>query len=241
MRSLNRIALLIICLLLITLTILAQYQPNRVKPSLRSTLLLDVPAKGTENYILAQQPLYVGIPRNEFEFSAASQLNSQWCWAASIQMVLNYYGVSITQPQIVARTYGTDPYGRLPNWGGSFQAITANLNNWNVDNNGDPYIVRASVSAGAPTPVYLLRELEAKHPVIIGYASGPASAHAVVITAASYMPSPNGPIIQSLIVRDPWPSEINVQNHGRVEYPGASLAQYIQAHWYIRVQKSKRR
>jgi hypothetical protein len=236
MRNFSRIALLTICSLLITFTVPAQYQPDGLRAPLGSTLRPDAlaaHAKGKTNHIAAHQLQYIGIPRDEFEFYAASQRNSQWCWAASIQMVLNYYGISIEQEQIVARTYGTDPYGRLPNWGGSFEDITSNLNNWSIDNNGDPYIVKASVLAGAPTPVHLLDELEKKHPVIIAYASSPASGHAVVITAASYTPSPYGPIIQSLIVRDP------LQTGGRAEYPGASLAQYIQSHWYIRVEKGR--
>lgn len=183
-----------------------------------------------------QQPQYVGIPSAQMNFVAAAQRNSQWCWAASIQMVLNYYGVSISQEQIVARTYGTDPYGNLPNWAGSFEAITANLNNWNFDNFGRRYIVMASLNWGAPTPAVLLQELGQGRPVIVGYKSGQNSGHAIVITAASFTQSPNGPIIQSIVTRDPWPSPQNIQTSGRVEYPGAQIASLMQAYWYIRVQ-----
>lgn len=151
-------------------------------------------------------------------------------------MVLNYYGVNINQEQIVARTYGSDPYGNLPNWAGSFQAITANLNNWNVDNSGNSYNVMASVNWGAPTPAILLNELSQGRPVIVGYSSGQNSGHAVVITAASYTQSNNGPVIQTVIVRDPWPSPQNIQTAGRVEYSGAQYASVMQAYWYIRVQ-----
>lgn len=182
-----------------------------------------------------QQAQYVGIPSAQMNFYAAAQNNSQWCWAASIQMVLNYYGVNIQQEQIVARTYGRDPYGRLPNWTGSFGVITANLNNWNVDNRGRNYGVRASVNRGAPTPTILIRELSQGRPVIVGYRSGPNSGHAVVITAVSYTSSPRGPVIQSVVVRDPWPSARNRRNNGRVEYRGAEFAAKMQAYWYIRV------
>jgi hypothetical protein len=179
---------------------------------------------------------YVGIPSNIMNYFVADQKNSNWCWAASIQMVLNYYGVSITQPQIVARTYGLNPNGPLPNWTGSFSAITANLNNWNVDNLGKPYTVAASLNWGAPTPAVLLQELSQGRPVIVGYKSGPNSGHAVVITAANYDMSPMGPIIQSVVARDPWPSPQNIANNGRVEYPGIQIASLMQAYWYIRVQ-----
>jgi len=178
---------------------------------------------------------YVGIPSAQFNYFSASQQMPQWCWAASIQMVLNYYGVSITQPQIVARTYGVDPFGNLPNWSGNFQAITANLNNWNFDNMGSQYSVSSSVYPGAPRPDVLVNELSNGHPIMIGYKSGPNSGHAVVITAVDFTPTPQGIRINSIVVRDPWPSPQNTASLGRVEYPGAILANKIQAHWYIRV------
>lgn len=184
----------------------------------------------------AQIPVYTGIRTENFNFFASSQRNSNWCWAASIQMIFNYYGVSISQEQIVARSYGTDPYGNLPNWTGSTQLITANLNNWNIDNQGRAYAVNASMFPGPPSPAYLVRELDTGRPVLVGYVSGPGTGHAVVITACSYVPTPQGPIIQTLVVRDPWPSPQNVANLGRVEYPGSVLAQRIMAHWYVRVQ-----
>jgi hypothetical protein len=184
----------------------------------------------------AQNAVYVGIPTTKFNFYTAAQNNSNWCWAACLQMIFNYYGVNISQEQIVARTYGVDPNGQLPNWTGSLPVITANLNNWNIDNSGRMYAVAASLNWGAPTPVFLIQELLAQRPVMIGYQSGPNAGHAVVITACSYIQTNAGPIIQTIVVRDPWPSEANIATSGRVEYPGVNLANLIQAHWYIRVQ-----
>lgn len=181
------------------------------------------------------QVTYVGIPSNNFNFFVSDQHNSNWCWAASLQMIFNYYGVNITQEQIVSRSYGSDPYGNLPNWAGSFQIITANLNNWNVDNSGNQYGVSSMLYWGAPSPAYLVQELTAQRPVLIGYNTG-NSGHAVVLTACSYIQTPNGPYIQSLVVRDPWPSQQNINNLGRVEYPAQNFANTIQAHWYVQIQ-----
>lgn len=191
---------------------------------------------GMGQQVFGQQLTYVGISRDKFNYFSSSQRNSNWCWAASLQMVFNYYGVSITQEQIVARSYGTDQTGSLPNWAGSFPVITANLNNWNADNKGREYVVAASLNWGAPTPAYLIQELTAQHPVLIGYQSGPGTGHAVVITACSYIQTANGPIVESIIVRDPWPSKEIIATKGRIEYTGINLANLIQAHWYIRVQ-----
>jgi len=132
-------------------------------------------------------------------------------------MVLNGYGVNITQGQIVQRTYGTDDYDNLPNWPRTFQAIHNKLNNWSFDNNGRPYRVSAAIGMGAPTPSILVNELLAGKPLIVGYKSSSNSGHAVVVTAVSYYGTPNNPNIQSIVVRDPWPSEINIRNSGRVE------------------------
>ena len=181
------------------------------------------------------QARYVGIPRAEMEYFASAQRASQWCWAASIQMILNHAKVDITQEQIVRRTYGVDPAGRLPDWTGDFRAITANLNNWSIDNRGKKYVVRAIVGIGPPAPTVLLEELSNGRAVMIGYATGPDSGHAAIVTGASYIPTPQGPAIQSLILRDPFPTRKNIRNGGRVEVPGADLAASIRHHWIIRV------
>ena len=180
----------------------------------------------------------VGIPSGEMDFVAAAQHNSQWCWAAAIQMVLGYHGVAITQQQIVARTYGMDWWGNLPDWAGSIEAITANLNNWSIDNYGQQYAVGAILNWGAPPPNVLIDELSNRRPVIIGHRSGPNSARAVVVTAATFSHTPYGVRIHSIVVRDPWPSPANVYNRGRVVYDGASLASAITAHWFISVARS---
>lgn len=177
----------------------------------------------------------VGIPSGEMDFVAAAQQSSQWCWAAAIQMVLGYHGVAITQQQIVARTYGMDWWGNLPDWAGSIEAITANLNNWSIDNYGQQYAVAATLNWGAPPPNVLINELWNRRPMIIGYRSGPNSGHAVVVTAATYSNTVYGTMIRSIVVRDPWPSPANIYARGRIEYDGPSLAQSVTAHWFISV------
>lgn len=188
------------------------------------------------SFSISAQVLKVATVNSEsFNYVYAEQENTNWCWAASIQMIFNYYGVDISQEQIVKRSYGSDPNGKLPNWAGSLEIITANLNNWNMDNQGRVYVVQSTLYYGAPTPYYLVQELTAGRPMLIGYMSGPTSGHAVVLTAVTYYETMNGPYIQSIVVRDPWPNKENKRNKGRVEYPALNLAQVINAHWYIRI------
>lgn len=181
------------------------------------------------------QAEYVGIPSAQMNYAAAAQHSSQWCWAAAIQMVLNYYGVNISQEQIVARTYGVDLYGSVPNWPGRLDVITTNLNSWSRDDVGRTYAVISTLNWGAPTPTVLVQELSQGRPVIVSYRSGPNTAHAVVITGANFISSPLGPAIQSVVVRDPWPSQGNTASRGRIEYTGAQIASLMQAYWYVRV------
>lgn len=182
-----------------------------------------------------QQKEYVGLASERFNYVASSQEQSQWCWAASIQMVLNYYGIAIQQSEIVARTYGTDYFGNLPNWSGSFEVITANLNYTGQDDSGQAYQVQSVVYYGAPDAQTLIEELSQQHPVIVGYQTGSSTGHAVVVTAVSYTETDSGPAIQSVVVRDPWPSAQNSQTYGRQEYPAPAFMRAVQAHWYVRV------
>lgn len=183
---------------------------------------------------LAQKIYYVGIPGAKLNYVVANQEKTQWCWAASIQMVLNYYHVNITQRQIVERTYGKNRHGELPDWAANMQTIHSNLNNWSVDNNGKTYIVNAQFGAGAPEPFFLIQELSSHRPVIIGYESD-FGGHAVVVTALSYYKTPMGPVIRSIIVRDPLPANCEQGKKGRIEYEASSLVDRIIGHWFIRV------
>ncbi len=179
---------------------------------------------------------YAGLSSKKMNYTASVQNNTQWCWAASIQMVLRYYGVYVTQEQIVARTFGTKRNGQLPNLTASPEVITANLNKWGVDNRGQKYRVQAFWGQNAPAPNVLLKEMKANRPVIIGY-EGPQGGHAVVVTAVGYQDTRSGTAIEEIIVRDPWPSRRNRRRRGRVVYDGIDLANRIGDYWIIRVYK----
>lgn len=151
-------------------------------------------------------------------------------------MVLRYYGVYVTQEQIVERTFGVKRNGRLPNLTASPEIITANLNKWGVDNRGQRYRVQAVWGQNAPAPNVLLKEMKANRPLIIGY-EGEQGGHAVVVTAVGYTDSRRGPAIEEIVVRDPWPSKRNRRRKGRIVYDGLDLANRIGDYWIIRVYK----
>src|SRR4051812_45564163 len=58
------------------------------------------------NWAHAQKTTTVGIPTASFNFASAAQLRTEWCWAASVQMILNWYNIPVKQSDVVGRIYG---------------------------------------------------------------------------------------------------------------------------------------
>ena len=50
----------------------------------------------------------VACVNDYMEYCHHRQYKDNWCWAACVQMVLDYYGIDVTQPRIVERAYGDD-------------------------------------------------------------------------------------------------------------------------------------
>jgi len=154
------------------------------------------------------------------EFSVSENFNFQetpvWCWAASIEMCLDYYGFDVSQPEIVARTFG----GAIPAAGNWIQ-ITQNLNYVGQDAKGKNVLVSASVYWGSPSSEVIVNHLKNNNPIIMAF-HNPSTfiGHAVVITGVEYSVINGRVKIHNVTVRDPFPySPAHVANGGRVTYP----------------------
>lgn len=142
------------------------------------------------------------------------QRRTNWCWAASAQMVLNFHNIAVTQEQIVARIFG----GALPNVTAKKEFILASLNGWGVDSSGRrKSIVATDLSDLSIRDLVfeLISSLKINKPVIVGgYLSDKPTGHIYVLTGVEYyFPKKNSPefnngdpIIKRVILRDPWPS-----------------------------------
>ncbi len=181
----------------------------------------------------AQNIHFVGIPNKEFDYDAAAQENVQWCWAASIQMILNYYGLKVNQDEVVEKSYPRDENGKLPNWPATYDLITDNLNNWVINYDGTVHHIHAEMGEGAPSPASLVEELSNGRPVILAFETGHHSTHAIVVTGAMYKESDLGPLVRNILARDPWPDAHNVQSVGLNQYPAKSLAELVRAYWFV--------
>jgi hypothetical protein len=174
------------------------------------------------------QPQYVGPPKGVVDKIAAAQQKSMWCWAATIQTVLRYFGVTISQEQVVARIYG----GAL-NEPASDAAISASLNGWAFNCHGRKVVIRSRVATGPPSLNVLMNEVARGRPILVTVnPAGSSIGHAVILTAATHIDG----CVTSLVYRDPWPSPENCANAGRVEVSGAAATQFlssIQSHWLI--------
>lgn len=186
-------------------------------------------------FALVQAQTYVGIPKDKFDYVAATQHNDHWCWAATIEMMMHYYNIPVSQEEIVKRTFGTDRYGDLPDFPASHEVMTENLNTAEVDAEGKLKQVYASHYTGAPEVFYLIDQLTQYKPVVISYETGENTEHAVIITGISYEVTAYGPRIESIIVRDPWPSEERLKVNGRVEYDAADFYNRITAYWDVNI------
>lgn len=136
------------------------------------------------------------------ESAFMSQLQSEWCWAASISMVLSYYQHPVSQARIVADVYGAPE--NIPAFSGF--TIARELNRCWMDDLGVPF--QSTVTAAydtqaginAITNQQIIAELDRGHPLVIG-----ARTHAMVLTAIEYYQTPLGPNIVAAGVFDPWP------------------------------------
>lgn len=139
-----------------------------------------------------------------------------WCWAASSQMVLNYYNIVVSQEMIVQSLWG-----QIIDRPAQDYEVTIELNSWIMPYGGQVNFIR-----GIPDLSILRNQIERNNPVIIGYKTG-SGRHAVVITGIESQGN-----ITYIIVRDPWPSQENINRNGRLIYP-LNFLYNIDACWYI--------
>lgn len=175
----------------------------------------------------------VGIPDNQF--FAHAQEKTNWCWAASVQMILEYYKIYKTQNEIVERTFGKGYNGEVPNLGGSIQTISSNLNKWDVDYLDRPSEVKSVFYSHPPNSEELIEFLSNKQPIYLSYKSGLSTNHAIVITGCNYTQDANNRKVTEITVRDPWPSPENVRSDGLIVYDYDDFFPLMNYFWIVSV------
>lgn len=126
--------------------------------------------------------------------AVGSQHMSQWCWAASIEMIFRFYGYVVPQADIVRIAWGSPV-----NMPGSLEQILRSLNLVWIDANGRQFRVE-SLPYG-PNPMPAILDLQRNWPLIIGTVR-----HAMVLTSLVYdVDNFDRVAVRAARVRDPWP------------------------------------
>ncbi len=173
----------------------------------------------------------VGLSSDSVNPVYAEQKQSEWCWAACIQMIANLYGADLTQDEVVARSYGPNV-----NRAGSLEVITASLNGSGTTRSGRAYSITSTMLDQRDAPGGAGRGTRLRATPSCWRADAGGSGHAVVCTAVSYDgPASNPTVIASLTVRDPWPSRENRNSTGRRVVSGADLGPRIMEGWVIHI------
>jgi hypothetical protein len=157
-----------------------------------------------------------GIPTLSFYQVAlwGQQRCPEWCWAASCQMVLNYYGLPVSQEQIVERIYGQlicDP--------ANDQQILQALSGWAPNYSGGTSTVYSEDGLGSISD--LVTNLAYYKPLIVAMNNPDGSGHAMVLTGIRYSVDQFNNIIPiSVVLRDPWPLNQSRQEWSWDEFNG---------------------
>ncbi len=186
------------------------------------------------------QLVYSGIEREYITPIYSEQQNPEWCWAANVQLVLNYYGARVSQEDIIKRSFGVhNPYDNLPKWDKEFKNITSRLNGWVIHYNKDRYFFHIKLVYGSPSPELLLKELKNSSPVIFADSINADSVRPIVITAVGFLPGYYGPVIKELMVRDVMPNNPDNSKNQINKWKISDVSKNISAYWLINVSKEK--
>jgi hypothetical protein len=135
------------------------------------------------------------------------QLRPHWCWAACIQTIFAVHGLDVAQDAIVHKVFGND----IDRSANAPQIMSAINGEWTAVN-GSKFQASGMVlwnhvvSFERPNALQLAAdELGKGNPLIFA-----TEGHSMVLTAMTYREDTGGKvIIDSLTVRDPWPTAPN--------------------------------
>jgi len=148
---------------------------------------------GNNNYSL-------GLPSDQFKDVYANQRKSNWCWAACVQMVMNYQGIKIEQEEIVMKTFGSlvDQPAYVPDM---IKAITG----WAPSVDGHKNFIFCD-NLNSLSFKELYESLNRGKPFIVGLRNlSDGVGHAYVLTAVTFKMKGVERVPDKVILRNPWP------------------------------------
>lgn len=156
--------------------------------------------RGGEIFRIGDSDIYwAAVKTAYFKEYVARQEEDCWCWAACVQMVLNYQGVDVDQEDLVRRAKGA-----RVNQAGTAYDIQRAADGWRAGS----HVIAAKIdNPYSITPQDFIKDLIDKYPLIIGLQMpGQSVGHAYVLTGISFRHAGNTYHPVEVILRNPWPS-----------------------------------
>lgn len=142
------------------------------------------------------------------------QRTAVWCWAACMQMCLNYLGVDYTQEKIVGINLGA-----VMAKAEDAVQVTKGMNFVTQSEGKQSVIVSASIYQTSPFAEVIVNHLKQKKPIILAYDDHDTFfGHCVLLTGVKYVVVDGRVRITRLELRDPYAySDQHVQAGGKIE------------------------
>lgn len=175
-------------------------------------------------FAVGTKTVTVGIPTSQFNFVATAQLHNEWCWAASVQMVLNWYRIPVKQSDVVNRIYH-----KPVDEAASEDAIAVALSGTAYDRGGRKVFLHSERHHGLPPTSVLLNEMSGRRPMLITIHSTRTMLHAVVLTSVEYEQTQQGTQILAITYRDPNPTFRGRRAAGSIRVAGPDLAHFLRS------------
>lgn len=175
------------------------------------------------------------VPRADFESVAApdgggKQRESNWCWAACVQMVLRYHGLAVSQEQVVQRIFG-DHRDSTATEDQVLKALNATgFSTKGIKAKIQAMFYRFQDNLG-------IQDLSRDWPLIVGLKGGVPNApgHCYVLVAVRYKEAQDGRLQPlTFFLMDPWPG-----NQTRIEMSESEFARRFGFAVRIRVQRAE--
>ncbi len=148
---------------------------------------------------------YAGISMDEFSALAiyGKQRNYNWCWAACIQMVLNYHHILLTQEEIVKKSLGS-----LVDKPANPELMFKILNGQEINRYGK--VVKLNCNIFPTTSKEISSFLNTNKPLIVGVGQKQGIGHAYVLIGMYYDIINYDSGVKkynpySVVLVDPWP------------------------------------
>jgi hypothetical protein len=137
------------------------------------------------SFFAPQGDFFVGVPQSLFRPFAAEQRRRNWCWAACVQMILNWHGVTVSQREVVERIFGApiDLPGNVPQILEALSGLGPHLS-------GRPASIEARLACCLD---HLLADLRDDQLILAGLSRPGAIGHAYVLCGITYDQLPGRP------------------------------------------------